>query len=78
MFWLGLIVAIICAFSVTALQLLPIFLGVVLMGIHVYGKKDLRVWILVLAITMALINIAIYSTVDVVFWGLIAIIYAFK
>jgi len=38
----------------------------------------LRVWILVLAITMALINIAIYSTVDVVFWGLIAIIYAFK
>ena len=68
------VTVVICALSevVTAVQLLPLAVGSLLMGLDIWGEKSLETPITVLALLMALINGAILSVVDVAIWALVA------
>jgi uncharacterized membrane protein YfhO len=78
-FYLGIALTLICAFSATVIQLIPFILALVLMGIHIYGKKDLRVWIIVVSAFMLFVNIfAVFSLPDMAYWILAIIAFAIR
>ena len=79
MFYVGIVLAILAVFVATALQVLPFAIALILMGITIYGKKDLRLWIIVLSVIMLLINITPPpSFIDVIYWGLVIWAFARK
>ncbi len=61
----------------TTIQLLPFFLYIIL-AILDFNKKDIRVWMLILAGLMLLLNLAVLSFIDVLVWLAIIIVYAKK
>jgi len=78
-FWIMVVVTILCAIGeATGLQLLPLALASGLIGFDVYGKKDMRVAILVTSILMVLINLSLLSWIDVALWVFIAIVFSKK
>jgi len=59
--------------EVTALQLLPLATGSLLMGLDIWGKKSLETWVTVLALLMAILNGVVLSVVDIIIWLIVAL-----
>ena len=79
MFYLGIALTLLATFSATTLQILPFIIFLVLAGITIYGNKDLRLWILVLASLMLTLNtFVLFSLVDIIYWGLVVLAFAKK
>ena len=72
MFYMGIVSIGMIALFATALQALPFAIVLILMGITIYGKKDLRLWIIVVSGIMMFINNVVPppSFIDLAFWGL--------
>ena len=77
-FILSVIFTAIIFFYGTALQTLPFIAISILTGIDIFGKKNLKVWILVLAIFMLIVNVALVSIPDVLYWAFITIVFLRK
>lgn len=77
-FILGIVLTILAAIAeATTLQLLPLVVVLFLMGLNIYGKKDLRVWILVISILMSILNaFVIFSAIDIIYWLLVVVAFA--
>jgi hypothetical protein len=73
---IGIFIALLAAISgtVTTIQLLPFFIYICL-SILDYEKRKVQIWMLMLAGIMFLINLSLYSTVDVIFWTVVFILY---
>jgi hypothetical protein len=68
-FYLFIILTVLCALAeVTALQLLPLAAGVLLMDLDIFGKKSMAIPLTVLSIIMILINGTMLSIIDIVIW----------
>lgn len=68
-FYLFIILTVLCALvEVTALQLLPLAAGALLMGLDIFGKKSMAIPLTVLSIIMILINGTMLSIIDIVIW----------
>lgn len=78
MFWIGVALTVLIFFVATPLQAIP-FIGVlILAGLTIYGKKDLRIWIIVISALMGALNLALLSFWDVLYWGLLVLAFAIK
>ena len=76
MFYVSLIMMVIVVLSATLLQTIPFVIGTILMYAVVCEKrKGLTTWLLVLSVLMALLNLAAVSIPDVLFWGVVAIVF---
>lgn len=62
----------------TAMQLLPFIAVMFLMYQDIYQKKDRLTAIVVMSFTMAFLNFAFESNIDVVVWLMTAILYPMK
>ncbi len=79
MFYISIAMTLIVAIFAPGAGILPIVLVTILSGLQVYGKKDLRLWIIVLSILFIFINMfAVFSLPDLTFWGLMLIAFAQK
>ena len=79
MFYIGIVLMVLIASFVTALQALPFAIVLILMGITIYGKKDLRLWIIVVSGIMVFINLLPPpSFLDLAYWGLAICAFAKK
>lgn len=58
--------------EITGAQLFPFIVFFVLVYRNEKEKKDVRFWIIMLAILMAVLNIGIESYMDIIVWTLIA------
>ena len=75
-FYLFIVLTVMCAlYEVTALQILPLAAGALLMGLDIFGKKSMAVAITVLSIIMVLLNGFILSVFDVIVWLLAGIVF---
>ena len=72
-FYLMVVVTVICAFGdVTALQLLPLAAGCLLMGLDIFSKDSYAVPTTILAVLMTLLNLDT-SLIDVIVWLIVII-----
>jgi hypothetical protein len=67
-FWFSVVVAIIVVLFSTFLQMLPIALYIFFAYETIWQKRDYRIFLMVLALIMALLNLSISSGLDVVYW----------
>ena len=74
-FYIFVAMVVLCSFSATALQLLPLAAATLLMGLDIWGKKPMLISISVLSVLMIIINGIALSIVDVVVWLLAAIVF---
>lgn len=76
-YFLMLGLAIFCVFgNVTGLQLFPLGLFALLGYMQLYGKKDVRLWIIILSALMIVINLSVSSLADLVVWLFTLIVFA--
>lgn len=77
-FFLWIAVTILSVFNstTTGMQVLPIGAFVILAYMHIWGKKDMKVWILVLSALMFLVNLITFSLADEVLWLLSLVVFA--
>ena len=61
--------------GITPLQMLPLLMFIVFSILHLYASKDLRIGIIVLSIIMFLVNLSLFSVVDMVLWGIATVVY---
>jgi hypothetical protein len=79
MFYVGVAMTLIVAVFVSGTASLMLGLVTLLAGLQVYGKKDLRLWIIVLSIIFIFVNLfSVFSLADVAFWGLMLWAFARK
>jgi len=64
--------------GITPLQMLPLLMFIVFSILHLYASKDLRIGIIVLSIIMFLVNLNLFSVVDMVLWGIATVVYINK
>lgn len=73
-FYLSVLFLILALIFATGIQALPFLAIAVLTGFNVYTEKDLRVWIIVLSVLMVLINLSLFSWIDIVAWAAIGLL----
>ena len=75
-FYVLAVITVWCAMGdITALQLLPLAIGDVLIALDIWGKKSMEIPITVLAVVMMMANGLTLSILDVVVWLLVAAVF---
>jgi hypothetical protein len=79
MFFISLLMTLIVAIYVTGIAALGFLIVTILAGLHVYGKKDLRLWIIVVSAFFLFLNtFSVFSLPDIDFWLLMLLAFAKK
>jgi len=80
LFYISLVSLVLSAFSeeATLLQALPVMAISGILIAEIWAKKNLQVLALVLSVIYLLINISIFSLLDILFWGAAIIVFSVK